>query len=856
MSKGVAPLNGACRGAGRSAVARRSALRGGSVIAICRALMYRALPGAVVGIGLFAMPENSLNAMAEGSAINAPHVRVNFGTPVLTGHNPKLSHRPLAADWRRDERAKLLTIADARHHVASVEWAGQGGVAADAQYPSADWLSPDAREAQPDDGFALAPRASVSGPLILSAVPHTIASNADLSGGMARGGGVGGDEILLSKPTIGYLPVTLDGDVGTQLLAQPFSQVSAERLASASLAPSSGLQVPGDLPVPFGAGSASPLDKEPLPLVPEPAPATTPATLRSRDLGSGEAAGLAVASTGLALVEDHSARTTGDVAGLGTESLAAFSGQVERAQRQLSNAAAALRATTERSSLGHPIPSPVPSTVAGGEAEVREAMVFALSGNNGSAIASALTAPRLVQLRSLIAALSDRFEAPELQRMNASSAADVFVPIDLLESAGIVLGEKLDGGDPLGKQPASNWAMLQSQPASGGAGEGRGALGGGLGDLGLKRSLTATASAGFDSNPFLSQLANPEAASLRLQLAPALSRSSERGTFRLTGRLEHIEYLGQYDSLQNFGADLAASRKLNERLTVDGGLIFRSDFLATNLGNPFGNDETVTGNPAPPTGNDVTILGQGQRRTQYGVDGGLTYDLSVRDQLRWSVSGRADRFGSANLVDSNFLAQRLQYSRLLDEDITIGAAIDANLIDFTGSGLDGAQTVSPQLQVNAALTPRLTLSASVGLAVTRLEFNGLEDTTTALAGDASLCRKGERSSFCINGSRQVLPAAIGGALLQTTAGFSYSLRLSERDTVQLSGNYATASQPIAATVGDFESINGFARYERQLNERMRLFVTGGILNTAGNLPTSVSNVQGLIGITMNFGQTR
>uniref|UniRef100_UPI003B9941FD hypothetical protein n=1 Tax=Novosphingobium sp. TaxID=1874826 RepID=UPI003B9941FD len=723
----------------------------------------------------------------------------------------------------------------------------QAGAAADAELQGADRLSPDVRGADHDDGFALAPSASVPG----STMPHMIVSNADLSGGMPGGG-----EILLSKPTIGYLPVALDGDVITQLSVQSFSQVSAERLTSASTAPSSELQMPGDLPVLLGAGSALPLDQEPLPLVPEPAPATAPAALRSRDLGPGEAAGLALASTGLALVEDHSAGATDDVAGLGTGSLAAFSDQVGRVQRRLSNTAAVLRAATGKSSRGLPTASSVPSNIAGSQAEVRGAVIFALSSNDGHAIATALTAPRLVQLRSLIAALSDRFEAPELQRMNASSAADVFVPIDLLESAGIVLGEKLDGVDPLGKQPVSNWAMLQSQPASGGAGEGRGALGGGLGDLGLKRSLTATASAGFDSNPFLSQLANPEAASLRLQLAPALSRSSERGTFRLTGRLEHIEYLGQYDSLQNFGADLAASRKLNERLTVDGGLIFRSDFLATNLGNPFGNDETVTGNPAPPTGNDVTILGQGQRRTQYGVDGGLTYDLSVRDQLRWSVSGRADRFGSANLVDSNFLAQRLQYSRLLDEDITIGAAIDANLIDFTGSGLDGAQTVSPQLQVNAALTPRLTLSASVGLAVTRLEFNGLEDTTTALAGDASLCRKGERSSFCINGSRQVLPAAIGGALLQTTAGFSYSLRLSERDTVQLSGNYATASQPIAATVGDFESINGFARYERQLNERMRLFVTGGILNTAGNLPTSVSNVQGLIGITMNFGQTR
>jgi hypothetical protein len=236
----------------------------------------------------------------------------------------------------------------------------------------------------------------------------------------------------------------------------------------------------------------------------------------------------------------------------------------------------------------------------------------------------------------------------------------------------------------------------------------------------------------------------------------------------------------------------------------------------------------------------------------------LTYTLSERDQLRWTLTGRADRFDQAGLTESNFLAQQVQYSRQLDEGLSVGAVIDASLIDFVGATDGKARTVSPQLQVRAALTPRLEVNGSVGLAITRLEFGGLEETTTAFAGNLSLCNRGERSNFCITGSRQVLPAAIGGALLQTTAGFSYSLRVSERDTLQLSGNYATASQPVTNTVGpsDFESINGFVRYERQLDERLRLFVITGYLNTSGNLPLDATNFQALIGITSNLGQTR
>lgn len=456
-----------------------------------------------------------------------------------------------------------------------------------------------------------------------------------------------------------------------------------------------------------------------------------------------------------------------------------------------------------------------------------------------------------VPLAALVDALSDRFEPGELEWIRNSSAIETHIPVSELQAAGIPLGLDIRT-DKL----APNLAALQQPSGQVGSGLGDATGNGKGGHFAARKSLSATVSAGFDSNPFLADFADPEAASIRFQLAPSLSRSSERNTYRLTGRIEHIEYLGQYESLQNFGADFAASHRANERLEIDGALLFRSNILATNLANPFFNDDTVPDIGAPPVGNDITVIGQGQRRDQFGADLGLSYALSEHENLRWSVTARADRFGTEGLVDSNFIATQFQYEHQVNGGLAIGAVIDASLIDFTEAGRGDAQTVTPQAQVTAEITPRLEASASVGVAITRLEFGSFDETTTALAGNVSLCNRGERANFCVNGSRQVLPAAIGGALIQTAVGASYSYRLSERDTLQLNANYGFASQPTGATFGDFETVNASARYERRLDERTRLFVSGGYLNAAGNLATDRSNFQALIGITTTFGNSR
>lgn len=469
-----------------------------------------------------------------------------------------------------------------------------------------------------------------------------------------------------------------------------------------------------------------------------------------------------------------------------------------------------------------------------------------LNGATDSRDNLVLDGSALVQLKTLVEMLSDRFEASEWERISSSRAIEAYVPVSKLKAAGIPFGPD---------QLARGFTAVHATSGNAGSGVTQGIAGNGF--FGTTQSVAATASAGFDNNPFLAPGGqSTAAASTRLQLAPTITRKGERTNLRLSGRLEHIEYLGQYDSLQNYGADFAVSHRANERVALDGGLLFSSDNLATNLANPFFSNDPAPGTSVPPVGNDITVLGQQQRRTLYGANAGLNYTLSERDELRWTLNARAERFGSNGLTDSDFLSQQLRYSRQVNEGLAIGAIVDASLINFSDAAFGNAKTVTPQLFTTISLSPRFTLSGAVGLAITRIELGGLEETNTALSGNLSLCREGERSNLCINGSRQVLPSAIGGARVQTTGGLSYSFRLSERDSLRINGSYSTASEPLAVAGGDFESINGSVRFERQLDERFRLFVSGGYLNASGNLQANASNYQALVGIVFNLGNSR
>ena len=369
--------------------------------------------------------------------------------------------------------------------------------------------------------------------------------------------------------------------------------------------------------------------------------------------------------------------------------------------------------------------------------------------------------------------------------------------------------------------------------------------------------VAVTASTAYDSNPFLAFGGDTEVASFRLELAPSIYRSDGISSLKISGRVEHVEYMRLYDSAQNLSANVSASHRINERLDASAAVTISSNVSTTDFARPIGGGEELGTEGLPlPVDNDITLLGDRQRRNSAAADASLRYTPSEFDEIRWSSSVRANRYGSARLQDSDYASQRLAYSRRINSGFTIGGLVDASVSNFKDGRIGDARTLSPQLSVSAMLGTRLQASGSFGLSFTRTELAAGRDTSTAITGNASLCYKGSLSNFCLTGLRQVLPSAIGGVRKQTSIGTTYSLRLSERETVQLGGNYSTASAPLAGLGGDFESIRGYARYERLLNERTRLFVSAGYSDTSDDLGVRRSNIQGAVGITFKFGSTR
>ncbi len=369
--------------------------------------------------------------------------------------------------------------------------------------------------------------------------------------------------------------------------------------------------------------------------------------------------------------------------------------------------------------------------------------------------------------------------------------------------------------------------------------------------------VAVTASTAYDSNPFLAFGGDTEVASFRLELAPTISRTDERSSISFSGRAEHVEYLRRYNSAQNFSANVNATHRLTERLEAGAKLSVSSTVSTTDFNRSAASaDVPVPGDLPLPIVDDITLLGDRQRRQQVAIEASLRYTPGEFDELRWSSVVQAQRYKSPLLQDSDYASQRLNYSRRLNEDIQLGASLEASVSNFKNSRIGDAKSISPQFSVGVRLDPRLEAFASIGLAFTRTETALGRNTTTSFAGSGSLCYKGSLSNFCLNAQRQVLPSAIGGVRTQTSAGATYSRRLSERETVQLGGSYSVASSPLATAGGDFASVRTYARYQRQLDERLMLFASAGYSDSSDDFSVRRSNFQGALGITLKFGRGR
>lgn len=372
-------------------------------------------------------------------------------------------------------------------------------------------------------------------------------------------------------------------------------------------------------------------------------------------------------------------------------------------------------------------------------------------------------------------------------------------------------------------------------------------------------SLDVSATAGFETNPFLIDLPDTGTPSLRLALAPTFSRQGARGDLRVSARLEQIEYTENYDDVQNIGVELGSRFKLSEQVEADLDLSFDSGVFVTNFGALGPIDGTVDGTRPLPGGDDVTLLGLDQPRTQYRARGGFRYQLSARDEIDVSALFQADRFGGVDrqdLLETDFLLGRISYLRQVSGKLRIGVAADASRIDFVEQSLGDITTITPQAVVDFDFSPNLKLTGSLGVTSIRSNRDMLRESSTDLSGDLSICHNGVRANVCLTAARQVTPLGIGGAGLQSNFGVSYSFRLSERETFSLTADYANIPDTLLVEGSGLETINGFLNYQLELTERVRLSAVARYTDLRLDLGTSISNFQALFALTVRLGRPR
>jgi hypothetical protein len=373
-----------------------------------------------------------------------------------------------------------------------------------------------------------------------------------------------------------------------------------------------------------------------------------------------------------------------------------------------------------------------------------------------------------------------------------------------------------------------------------------------------QEKIAFSASTGFDSNPFLAAGKNREVAAFRLEMMPTIAHDDGLSQFRLAARAEHVEYLGKYKSAQNLGANLLAKHRIDERTEISATIAASSAISSTTI-DALSEDlpPLAPGEGTIPITDDITILGRQLRRTTYSAEASLLYRPSDNDQLRWSSSARLQRYSaSSGLNEYNFLAHRIDYSRRLNANVDVGVMTEVAIGDFRYVRFGDSRLISPQLTAKARLNERFDLSGSVGATFSRIALLQGNRKSTAFSGNTALCYREERSSFCVNGQRQIAPTAIGGLRKLTSVGTSYSLRLSSVDTLQSGVSYSRASEPLVGGLRELESIRIFGRVDRRLNERMRLFASTGYTDNFDELTGKRSNVQGLLGVEIRFGSLR
>ncbi len=363
---------------------------------------------------------------------------------------------------------------------------------------------------------------------------------------------------------------------------------------------------------------------------------------------------------------------------------------------------------------------------------------------------------------------------------------------------------------------------------------------------------------GLSTNPLQSLESTGTSPSITVDVVPRLVVEDALTTYHLDGFLRFEEYLDEVQSTSSYGVNGLVENRLSELTSISANVGFNSSIVGVNDAFFLPVDPTNQPVIVPDIADDIGLIGQNSRRNQLQAGIGLSSKLSSIETINASLAASALRYDDAVFqTDYNYYSQSIGYSRQVSEVGNVGVSLALGETDYLGSSLGDAFTATPTVTWSSRIASDLTVSASLGVAFTRLETGTGRTSSSDLAGSLNICRNREYNNFCLGASRNTLPTSFGGVRTQTSIDFGYSQRLNRTDDLRISASYSHSSNSIVDDeLQAIDYVRGSARFSHRFGDRLSGFVSAGYSDTFGFQIDRKPNFEGNVGISYRFGNIR
>lgn len=389
----------------------------------------------------------------------------------------------------------------------------------------------------------------------------------------------------------------------------------------------------------------------------------------------------------------------------------------------------------------------------------------------------------------------------------------------------------------------------------------------------VQTSLVASVGGSADTNPYSQQTTDGAGIAATAELRPSITARDELTTVNLSGYAQFRQFFRQYGLEDNYGGNADIVRRQADWLTLRGSASIAYIESGFNGFSRFGASPAGPGGtipdpslPTPPGSplnplpglTDVSLIGQRTRFTSIGSGIGADMRLGAKSNASVDLRSSAMRYALTGLNDYNSYTGELHLNHTLGELLSVGVIGTLTKTNYIDLGQGDARTAEGLLSLDRRLGERWTLNVALGASFTKIDGRGGRPDTnfSAISTRLKFCWQGQYSNLCLGGSRSPQPAADGNVRVSTTVTADYSVRVSDRERVSVSGSYAKTGRGREIGLGaqpPVDYLSGSARYDNQLNKKLSAFVSANVSKIYTPQVRREPNVGIAVGLQVRIG---